>query len=303
MLDLVVVAPPCSGVGGAPGSGGTSSIHPPAASMRYVFGLFAFQSARASVVSVKQPTETLLRTTQGTSASAQPREHDADDEPRPLLRRPTRNAQQTSGRKSSRVLPRIASAERRRRGRAPSQSDAPLGQRASVSSTIAAASELVEDLAVHVDVVPDEVRVQRRDARAAISADPLRDEPPPDLVDEQRGRDRDHDLDEPDRPPRAAEDPVDRDQEPRVERLRPRRRLARDEPERAGLSTNDLREVVALLGERREDVAALVRAARPAAERAADERDDQPGAAPVTRATASRLTRGVDVRRAARARA
>ena len=43
--------------------------------------------------------------------------------------------------------------------------------------------ELVEDLAVLVDVVPDEVRVQRRDHRCD-EAHPLRDEAPPDLVDE-----------------------------------------------------------------------------------------------------------------------
>ena len=37
-----------------------------------MFGLFAFQSARASVVIAKQPTSALFRTTQGATASAAP---------------------------------------------------------------------------------------------------------------------------------------------------------------------------------------------------------------------------------------
>ena len=78
-----------------------------------------------------------------------------------------------------------------------------------------------------------------------------------DRVDEQRGRRRDEDLREADRPPLAPEDPVDRDEEEAVERLRVRRRLARDEAERPVVDERR-REVVALVRERREDLVALV---------------------------------------------
>ena len=71
-----------------------------------------------------------------------------------------------------------------------------------------------------------------------------------DRVDEQRGRRRDQDLRDADGPPVAPEDPVDRDQEEAVERLRVRGRFTRDEAERAVMDER-LREVVALLGERR----------------------------------------------------
>ena len=101
-----------------------------------MFRLFAFQSARVSVVSVKQPTDTLFRTTQGTRPSAQP----ASTTPttaQVLGSRPTRNAQQISGRNRSRVLPRIASASVIPRT-APSHSDR-RPARIIVSSTIATA--------------------------------------------------------------------------------------------------------------------------------------------------------------------
>ena len=85
--------------------------------------------------------------------------------------------------------------------------------------------QLVEDLAVDVHVVPDEVRVERRHERGD-QPGPRGEEAPTGLVDDERSGGGDDDLGEPDRPPLAARDPVDRDQEERVQRLRPGRRLA-----------------------------------------------------------------------------
>ena len=48
---------------------GTWSIQRPCGRVPYVFRLFAFQRARASVVIAKQPTSTLLRITHGASAT------------------------------------------------------------------------------------------------------------------------------------------------------------------------------------------------------------------------------------------
>src|SRR5579859_1346926 len=102
------MAPVISGVGGAFGRFGTSSIHFPDASVEYVFALFAFQSAFVSVESVKQPTETSLRTAHGSSASAHaPRQSTGAIQTR---RRQRTYAATTSGSTSSRVLERIAAA-------------------------------------------------------------------------------------------------------------------------------------------------------------------------------------------------
>ncbi len=121
--------------------------------------------------------------------------------------------------------------------------------------------EVVQDLAVHVHVVPDEVRVQRRQQRRD-EPDPPVDDAPADLVDEPRRRDRHRGVREPDHEPVAVEHPVERDQEEAVERLRVRRRDPRDEPVRPAVEERQ-REVVALVDERVRDVAA----ARPAARR------------------------------------
>src|SRR5690349_18691653 len=53
------------GVGGNDFGCGTWSIQPPCFSVAYVFTLFAFHNARASVVTAQHPTLSLLRTTQG----------------------------------------------------------------------------------------------------------------------------------------------------------------------------------------------------------------------------------------------
>src|SRR5712672_3268302 len=60
------------GVGGNDLGCGTWSIQPPCLSVTYVLTLFAFQSARASVVTAQQPTLTLFRTTHGMTRSAAP---------------------------------------------------------------------------------------------------------------------------------------------------------------------------------------------------------------------------------------
>ena len=77
----------------------------------------------------------------------------------------------------------------------------------------------VEDLAVDVDVVPEEVGVQRH-REAGEEPGGRREPAATDPRHEQRRGERDQDLRDPDRLPAAAEDPVDRDQEERVERLR-----------------------------------------------------------------------------------
>ena len=126
--------------------------------------LFAFQSARASVVIVKQPTATLLRTSHGATASTQATSDDARGDPGRAGRRPTKNAQATSGRKTRRVFAEdrepADDAERAREPAASARSATTQRQQDERRR-----EQLVEDLAVDVDVVPDEVRVQGRDDR------------------------------------------------------------------------------------------------------------------------------------------
>ena len=114
---------------------------------------------------------------------------------------------------------------------------------------------LVEDLAVQVDVVPDEVRVKRGEQGAA-DRNAVRRDASSDRVDDPGGGDRDRDVRHTDRHPRPI-DPVDRDEEEAVERLRVGGRDARDEAVRAMLEEDD-REVVALVRVGGEDLVALV---------------------------------------------
>ena len=83
-------------------------------------------------------------------------------------------------------------------------------------------------------------------------ADARRAEPRPDREDDECRRDRDGDLREPDREPRATERQVDRREEPAVERLRVRRRDAGEEAERPVIDERR-REAVALVDELLED--------------------------------------------------
>jgi hypothetical protein len=116
-----------------------------------------------------------------------------------------------------------------------------------------------------VDVVPHEVRVQRRDGRRH-EARTARDESTPELVDEQRGRDGDDDLREPDDDPRPPEDPVERDEEEAVQRLRVGGGPARDEAVRAAREER-AREVGALVDVGGRDRAPLVEQDREARDR------------------------------------
>ena len=158
------------------------------------------------------------------------------------------------GRRSRRALPRIASP------RTPPSAAAHHSERPFSAATIATQDDrrrehLVEDLAVQMDVVPDEVRVERGQQGTA-ERDALRGDAPADRVDEPGRDDRHGDVRRSDGHPRAI-DPVDRDEEEAVERLRVGGRNARDEAVRAVLE-EDEREVVALVRIGGEDVLALV---------------------------------------------
>ena len=120
--------------------------------------------------------------------------------------------------------------------------------------------EPVEHLPVQVDVVPDDVRMQRRDQRGD-EADAGRAQPRPDLEDDERGRDRDDDLRDPDGEPRAAEREVEAGEEPAVERLRVRGRNVGQEAERPVVDERR-GEAVALVDELLEDRLALAQRAR-----------------------------------------
>ena len=156
-----------SGHGGPFGGSGTSSIQPPRSSVSYVFSLFAFQSARVSVVSTKQPTLASLRAIHGVTMRTAP----ARTAPAASERAPERpngqatNAASTSGRSASRALPRIASPsatpERERE-----QDSLPPLRRDERQQRHDREQQPVEHLAVQVHVVPDEEWVQRRDRRA-----------------------------------------------------------------------------------------------------------------------------------------
>src|SRR5689334_1494799 len=85
------------------------SIQPPLDRRWYVRRLFAFHIARPSVVRVKQPTLTSLRTSHGVTATAAPTSTSAATTAvvRTRGRRQATYAAQRTGRKTSRVLPRI----------------------------------------------------------------------------------------------------------------------------------------------------------------------------------------------------
>ena len=99
-----------SGQGGPPGGSGTSSIQPPLSRISRVFSLFAFQSARVSVVRTGQPTLTSFRAIQGATTTTAPATTAAASSTERRERSSGRatNAARTSGRSASRVLPRIA---------------------------------------------------------------------------------------------------------------------------------------------------------------------------------------------------
>ena len=238
------------GVGGNDFGCGTWSIQPPCFSVSYVLTLFAFQSARASVVTAQQPTLTLFRTTHGMTATAAPAKsaHVASSVRRETPARHSRYAPRRIGSASRRTLPRIPSPITAPSGSArcqPKRSAA-----CSVRYTVAAASRWSR-----ISRFMCTSCQTRYGCSATISAceqaDRRREPALADLPDDERRRDGDADLREPDDLPVPAEDPVERDQEPAVERLRVRGRVARDEAVRpvarnvraksSPLSVNDAR--------------------------------------------------------------
>ena len=131
--------------------------------MSYVAALFAFHSARASVVSVAQPTAFLLRTTHGlTTRAATPRRTTTAS----AARRSGRMSQATNTARASgeqgeaRVRENGQSGDRTRRGDVPQR--ALLGGDENRERE-RGRQESVQHLAVDVNVVPDEIRMQRRD--------------------------------------------------------------------------------------------------------------------------------------------
>ncbi len=220
-----------------------------------MLALFAFQSAFVSVESVKQPTDTSFRTAHGSErdhARADAERRREHDSPLPEHEAGADERQEQE--------PRVAEDPEREHDpeRERHRADVPArpvggGQR---QVDDRGREHLVDDLAVDVDVVPDQVRVERGDDGRDQSR-ARGQEAPSGLVDDQGRRRRHGDLPEPDRRPVAAEDPVDRDQEERVGGLRPRRRLAGDEAVRARVDEGQ-REAVRLLGVAGEDRAALV---------------------------------------------
>ena len=115
--------------------------------------------------------------------------------------------------------------------------------------------EAVQHLAVEMDVVPDEIRVERREQRGG-HREPARCDGGTDGVDEQRRAGCDPDLDQRHGGPGVTEPPVDRGEEERVERLRVGRRDTGQEAERAAVHERQ-REAVALLRQAAEQLAAL----------------------------------------------
>ena len=116
--------------------------------------------------------------------------------------------------------------------------------------------EAVEDLAVDVDVVPDQIRVQRGDERRD-QAGGQRVDSTAKLENEQRCGDRNEHLRDADDGPRAAERPVERCQEEGIQRLGVAGRNAGNEAEGAAVCERP-REPVALLRKRVEQPVAFI---------------------------------------------
>ena len=182
-------------------------------------GLFAFQSARASVVTVAQPTETSLRTPTGRPRPPTRRRGRRRREAQPAGRHGPEEigARARAGAAASRALPRIARPTAT--PAAPAiRSDAAL-DRQNDEQRQQRREQAVEHLTVEMHVVPDEVRVKGREQRRR-HAERAGGDGGADRIDEQRCPGRDADLDQRHGGPRVAERPVDRGQEECVERLR-----------------------------------------------------------------------------------
>ncbi len=134
--------------------------------------------------------------------------------------------------------------------------------------------EPVQQLAIQMDVVPDDVGVKRGQERGD-EPDSGRAQPRADLEDDERREHGDHDLCDPDGEPRPPEGQVDPSEKPPVERLRVRRRDAGQKPERPVVDQRR-REAVALVDECLEDRLSLVREHQ-RARRRGHQHDDESG--------------------------
>ena len=134
--------------------------------------------------------------------------------------------------------------------------------------------EPVQQFTIQVDVVPDDVGVERGQ-KCGHEPDLGRAEPRADLEDDERCEHGDHDLGDPDGEPRPAERQVDPGEKPSVERLRVRGRDAGQETERPVVDERR-GEAVALVDEFLEDRLPLARENQHARRRG-HQHDDESG--------------------------
>ena len=172
------------GDGGNDAGCGTWSIHCPLLSVAYVLTLFAFQSARESVVTAQQPTSAFVRTTHGITRTAAPASTAADAST-VVRERPARHSRYADHDERQRLEAHVAEDRDPQHGaereRAPPAE--PL-RRPQGQEDRRGREEVVEDLAVHVHVVPDEVRMER-DREAGEQPDRRRQPAPADLPDDR----------------------------------------------------------------------------------------------------------------------
>ena len=198
-----------------------------------MFSLFAFQSARVSVVRTKQPTLASFRAIHGVTTRTAP----ATTIPATSSDRPSGLNGHATNAASERAAAARAARSRGSRGppREPAQrrgQDAAARRRASASRTTSASrspSRISRFRCMSCQT--------RKGCSVAIVA-PMtptsqRDDAPPDLEDEHRGQRGDDEVGDPDDEPMALEHLVEPGQEPRVERLRVPGRPAREEAEGA----------------------------------------------------------------------
>ena len=155
-----------------PGGGGrgtfepTLSIHWPEESSPYVRGLFAFHIARPSVVIAQQPTSSLLRISHGATTTPAPTSTSPQTS---ALARARGQAKREIHRAENRHEDEPAVPEQREARHDAEErgepSRGPLGDHERQEDERRRA-HLVDDLAVDMDVVPDEIRVERRNRRA-----------------------------------------------------------------------------------------------------------------------------------------
>ena len=220
-----------------------------------MFSLFAFHSARVSVVRTKQPTEASFRAIHGVTTSAAPASDRSTDEER-SPRGPERPRDERGEHEREQCQSRVAE-DREADARAEGEREEELhgARQPQRQKRDRREQQLIEDLAVQVHVVPDEEGMERRDGRSD-DAHLERDDAPPDLQDEHRRQRGEHDVRDPHDEPVPLEHLIQPGEEPGVQRLRVAGRPARNEAERAARDER-AGEAVALLDKLGEDLAAL----------------------------------------------